>query len=115
MVPSTLDMGPTFLDFRIVSNIRHGPMSKPQARDAVLVSKSILHVRDFRIGHEQVAIDFKERRQLDGLYVSPQVASVVSSLAKPTSTGLCLQNHQNCSGIGRLIGRPHLFEDGFKH
>jgi hypothetical protein len=46
-----------------------------------------------RVGHEHGAAQFQQRRGLDHLHVSPQVADAVAAIAKPPAARPLLERH----------------------
>src|SRR5260221_2381089 len=56
-------------------------------RSAVHLTEAVLHIADRRTGHEQRTGDFEQRRTLDGLHLSPEMAVPVAQGAVPPSAG----------------------------
>src|SRR5262245_28877344 len=70
----------------IVLNESQRRMPELDQRSAVRVAEAVLDIGDHRIGHEQRTGDFEQRRTLDGLHVSPEMAVIVAQVAVPPSS-----------------------------
>jgi hypothetical protein len=78
--------------------------------DALFFGQPALHIRDPGIGHDQRSGDLDQRRPLDGLYHSPEIAVAIRQIAESPAARPRLEFHRHRPAVRCVITRPDLFQ-----
>src|ERR1700745_51995 len=110
-----IDVGPSRRDAAAVLFLNHseGSVMKPDHCLTVLFAEPVLHVRHNRIRHEQRPGDLQQRRTLDRLHVSPQVAVAIVQIAEPPPARPRFDLHRHLAVLTLILG-PNLLEQRFE-
>src|SRR5260370_652866 len=79
----------------VVLNQPERRVPKLDQRPACHLAQAVLHIGNGWIGHKQWPTDFQERRPLDGLHDSPEMAVVVPQIAIPSAPRPRLDLHRH--------------------
>jgi len=70
----------------------------------------VLHIGSDWIGHKQRSVEFKQRRPLDGLHMSPQMAIIIAQVAVPPPAGPRLKLERHRLAVRGVVFRTQLYE-----
>src|SRR6266404_879790 len=93
----------------VLQNQSKRRVMKADQCSAISLAQAVLHVRDGGIRHEQWPSDFEQRRPLDGLHHSPEVAVVVAKVAIPPAARPRLELHRHRPALSFVV-RPQLLQ-----